>query len=127
MMKEADVGITEFANTAQPISGILRCRYADFKVNEIDHEMNLAQLISVDAPDDGRFVEKQATFTDEAAISACVAAFSKDVRPDEAGNLLAFLKRLQQRVRFRRRVLACRPTAIAAPTLHFRHRGHQHE
>lgn len=104
MPTEAEVGITEFANCAEPVSGILRCRYADFKVNEIDHEMNVAQLTSIAVPDDGSGQKQQETFTDEAAISACVAAFAKEVAPAEADNLLEFLKRLQQRVRLPCRV-----------------------
>lgn len=99
MLKEAEVGISEFANCAAPVSGILRCRYTDFKVNEIDQDMNVARLTSVAAPEGGS-APKKATFTDEAAISACVAAFKKDVSQAEADNLHAFLKRLQQRVRF---------------------------
>lgn len=98
MVKEVDVGITEFANTAQPISGILRCRYADFKVEEIDHAMKIAQLTSTDAPKEASAPKQVATFCDESAINACVAAFAKEVLPDEAGNLQAFLQRLQQQV-----------------------------
>lgn len=102
MVDESSVGIARFANAEPPISGILRHRYSDFKVNEIDTQMRVARLCEKDM-----FPEHQAaaivdrvvhSFDNESAIQACVKKFS-DLAGSDHGNALAtLLANLRQRV-----------------------------
>lgn len=111
MVDESSVGITQFANSAAPISGILRHRYSDFKVNEIDTQMRVARLTDEDlrpenqaAPVVERVVK---SFDDEGAIEACVKQFSDLAGPEHATALSALLDLLRQRVRPKPLSLAC--------------------
>jgi hypothetical protein len=97
MVLEAEVGITEYASDAAPIAGILRHRYTDFKVNEIDHQMNIARITCMDAPAEED--SKSLTFCDAAAVEACVAVFAEEMGKPHAEQLQAFLEQLQRRVR----------------------------
>ncbi|KAL3851730.1 hypothetical protein ACJMK2_015451 [Sinanodonta woodiana] len=47
-LREGDVGITEYISSHQGFHGILKQRYSDFIVNEIDLEGNIVHLTSTD-------------------------------------------------------------------------------
>ena len=95
-MQEADVGIVAFATSAPPISAILRHRYTDFKVNEIDESMCLARLVVGEV-----HVVKQAakTWDNVAAADALVAALAACCNDSDVQQLGNFLERLRNNVR----------------------------
>lgn len=103
MVDECSVGISQYANAAPAISGILRHRYSDFKVNEIDTRMRVARLFEndlfpaeiADAP-----VQRRVhSFDNESAIQACVKSFSDLAGSEHAAALLKLLQELRDRVR----------------------------
>lgn len=49
-LKEVDVGITEFVGTTAPFTGIIKQKYSDFQVNEIDMEGNVVTLTDLSIP-----------------------------------------------------------------------------
>lgn len=49
-LSEADVGITEFISHHEGFSAVMKHRYSDFQVNEIDSEGNVVKLTSMDTP-----------------------------------------------------------------------------
>lgn len=102
MVDEGSVGITEFANDAAPISGILRHRYSDFIVNEIDMQMRVARLAEEDlfAKESSAASERIVhSFDNEEAIQACVKQFSELAGSDHGSALSTLLETLRQRVR----------------------------
>lgn len=62
-LEESDVGITEFINKdLKGFSGIIKARFSDFQVNEIDLHDNVAKLTNTDIPE--VFREKKLDRTD---------------------------------------------------------------
>lgn len=51
-LTEKDVGITEYLSPLDGFSGIIKARYSDFQLNEIDLEGNIAKLTNMDIPKD---------------------------------------------------------------------------
>lgn len=47
---ETEVGITQFIGTAPGFSGIIKARFSDFQVNEIDVDGNEVRLTDVTLP-----------------------------------------------------------------------------
>lgn len=52
-LNEKELGITEYIGTSAEFSGIIKSRYSDFHVNEIDLDGNLVELTdkSIPVPD----------------------------------------------------------------------------
>ncbi|GBC02793.1 hypothetical protein RclHR1_04820011 [Rhizophagus clarus] len=51
MIREQDVGIIEYANPSIPgFSGVIKQRFSDFMVNEIDNSRNIVHLTNFDIP-----------------------------------------------------------------------------
>lgn len=50
-LKETDVGITEFVGCTPPFNGIIKAKFSDFHVNEIDLEGNVVTLTDLEVPD----------------------------------------------------------------------------
>ncbi|EFA08141.1 pseudouridylate synthase 7 homolog [Tribolium castaneum] len=57
-LREIDVGITEFINTFEGFSGVIKARFSDFQVNEIDPDGQIAKLTNLEIPKFGTTVEK---------------------------------------------------------------------
>lgn len=53
-LSEVEVGITEYISDLPGFSGIIKARYSDFHVNEIDLEGKIAKLTDTKIPDDFR-------------------------------------------------------------------------
>lgn len=51
-LNETDVGVTEFISDLAGFTGILKSRYSDFHVNEIDLDGTVAKLTSMEVPKD---------------------------------------------------------------------------
>lgn len=51
-LTEQDVGITEYISQHPGFSGIIKARFSDFHVNEIDWEGNVAKLTDTNVPED---------------------------------------------------------------------------
>ncbi|CAH0546724.1 unnamed protein product [Brassicogethes aeneus] len=51
-LTEKEVGITEYLSDLDGFTGILKARFSDFQVNEIDLEGNVAKLTNTDIPKD---------------------------------------------------------------------------
>ncbi|CAG9853941.1 unnamed protein product [Phyllotreta striolata] len=49
---QEDVGITEYLSSKDGFSGVIKARYSDFQLNEIDLEGNIAKLTNTDIPKD---------------------------------------------------------------------------
>lgn len=49
-LTEEDVGITEYLNQLDGFSGVIKARFSDFQVNEIDLEGNVAKLTDTSFP-----------------------------------------------------------------------------
>lgn len=59
-LKETDVGITEFVGSTAPFNGVLKAKFSDFQVNEIDLDGNVVALTDLsipEAPKDDKLVE----------------------------------------------------------------------
>lgn len=56
---EEDVGITEYISKLEGFSGIIKARFSDFHVNEINREDQVAKLTDVSIPKE--FVEGKCT------------------------------------------------------------------
>ncbi|XP_034239113.1 LOW QUALITY PROTEIN: pseudouridylate synthase 7 homolog [Thrips palmi] len=52
-LAEADVGITEFISQHEGFSAVMKHRFSDFQVNEIDSEGNIVKLTSLETPVEG--------------------------------------------------------------------------
>lgn len=50
-LKEVDVGITEFVGASAPFNGIIKTKFSDFQVNEIDLEGNVVTLTDMSIPE----------------------------------------------------------------------------
>lgn len=50
-LSEIDVGITEYINEGPGFSGIIKARFSDFHVNEIDSEGKVAKLTDTNIPE----------------------------------------------------------------------------
>lgn len=50
-LKEIDVGITEFIGTSDPFNGIIKTKFSDFQVNEIDLDGNIVTLTDLTVPE----------------------------------------------------------------------------
>lgn len=50
-LKEVDVGITAYIGDTQPFNGILKAKYSDFHVNEIDDDGHVVTLTSLAVPE----------------------------------------------------------------------------
>lgn len=97
--REVDVGITAFANDASPFSAILRHRIADFQVNEISLDMEVAAA----APSQVPLTAKEPTPSwraPEAAQRAeqMVTAFEAQHGKEHAQVLRAFVAQLTGKV-----------------------------
>eukprot|EP00892_Ulva_mutabilis_P010850 jgi/Ulvmu1/8137/UM040_0033.1 len=101
MLHEGDVGITQYANAAPPITGILRHRYSDFQVNEIDAQMRVARLREEEmyplADATPPAPRRTFSFDNESAIQACVKQFSDLAGKEHADELLKLLNQFRQR------------------------------
>ncbi|CAG9825229.1 unnamed protein product [Phaedon cochleariae] len=51
-LSEEDVGINEYLNDSEGFTGIIKARYSDFQVNEIDLDGNMAKLTNTRIPPD---------------------------------------------------------------------------
>lgn len=51
-LSETDVGITEFLNDFEGFSAIIKARFSDFQVNEIDLDGNIVKLTDTNFPKD---------------------------------------------------------------------------
>lgn len=51
-LAEKDVGITEYISQDSGFSGIIKARFSDFHVNEIDWEGKVAKLTDMSVPED---------------------------------------------------------------------------
>lgn len=51
-LTEVDVGITEFLSDLEGFSAIIKARFSDFQVNEIDLEGNIVKLTDLSIPKD---------------------------------------------------------------------------
>lgn len=51
-LNEEDVGITQYINAFKGFKGVLKARYSDFQVNEIDKDGVVAKLTSLEVPID---------------------------------------------------------------------------
>lgn len=51
-LSEKDIGVTEYISNLDGFKGILKARYSDFQVNEIDKDGVVAQLTDLSAPQD---------------------------------------------------------------------------
>ncbi|XP_044253419.1 pseudouridylate synthase 7 homolog [Tribolium madens] len=49
-LREIDVGITKFINTFEGFSGVIKARFSDFQVNEIDLNGQIAKLTNLEIP-----------------------------------------------------------------------------
>lgn len=49
-LSERDVGITEYISDESGFTGIIKARFSDFHVNEIDNEGKIAKLTDVTVP-----------------------------------------------------------------------------
>lgn len=47
---EKDIGVTEYIGTAPGFTGVIKARFSDFQVNEIDIEGNVVQLTDQSLP-----------------------------------------------------------------------------
>lgn len=52
VLSEVDTGITEYISSLEGFNGILKSRYSDFQVNEIDTDGNVAKLTDLSVPVD---------------------------------------------------------------------------
>ena len=50
-LKEVDVGITEFVGSTAPFNGIIKAKFSDFQVHEIDPEGKVAVLTDITVPE----------------------------------------------------------------------------
>ncbi|XP_059609340.1 pseudouridylate synthase 7 homolog [Phlebotomus argentipes] len=50
-VQEVDVGITEFVGDSLGFSGIIKCKFSDFQVNEIDLDGNVVKLTDTSVPE----------------------------------------------------------------------------
>lgn len=51
-LKECDVGITEYTSNLEGFSGIIKARFSDFQVSEINLDGEIAKLTNVEVPKD---------------------------------------------------------------------------
>lgn len=51
-LNEIDVGVTEYINTLEGFTGVLKARYSDFHVNEIAMDGKIAKLTDLKVPVD---------------------------------------------------------------------------
>ncbi|KAG7671010.1 hypothetical protein Ndes2437A_g04655 [Nannochloris sp. 'desiccata'] len=92
MSNEEDVGIKAYTTKTDPFTGILRHRFTDFKVNEIDLNGNVAHLTNFDIPTPAVSIAKADDALESAA--AVAAAYETLLGADAATKkdaLLAFL------------------------------------
>lgn len=50
-LTEVEVGISEYMNETKGFTGIIKARYSDFHVNEINLDGDIAKLINVKCPE----------------------------------------------------------------------------
>lgn len=50
-LKEADVGILEFVGSTAPFNGVIKAKFSDFQVNEIDLDGNVVVLTDLTVPE----------------------------------------------------------------------------
>uniref|UniRef100_A0A1B6LQX0 TRUD domain-containing protein n=2 Tax=Graphocephala atropunctata TaxID=36148 RepID=A0A1B6LQX0_9HEMI len=67
--QESDVGITEFIRDGQGFEVIIKHRYTDFQVNEIDLSGNVVKLTSTDFPKEDKETEKLSEEEDPTLLS----------------------------------------------------------
>lgn len=53
-LNEVDAGITEYVSQCEGFTGILKLRYSDFHVNEIDMDGNITKLTNLKVPAEPR-------------------------------------------------------------------------
>lgn len=51
-LREDNVGITEYISSLEGINGVIKARYSDFQVNEINLDGIEAKLTNTDVPED---------------------------------------------------------------------------
>lgn len=49
-LSETDVGITQFVGSSPGFTGVIKARFSDFQVNEIDQAGNVVRLTSTALP-----------------------------------------------------------------------------
>lgn len=69
-VQEIDVGITEYVGDAPGFTGIIKCKYSDFQVNEIDLEGNVVKLT-------------------DASLPQCPNSLPENTKADQEGSLLS--------------------------------------
>jgi tRNA pseudouridine13 synthase len=91
-VREADVGIAEYANGAPGFTGILRHRYTDFRVNEVGFDGAVVRLTTLAPPAAAPVVETApaAALLAPADVAAAVAELA-GVAAGELTELAAFL------------------------------------
>ncbi|XP_027350046.1 multisubstrate pseudouridine synthase 7 isoform X2 [Abrus precatorius] len=68
-VEEDDVGISSYISNLPGFRGILKQRYSDFIVNEVDRDGTVVQLSSLDAPkEEPKRVQENGTSTSETAV-----------------------------------------------------------
>lgn len=80
-LSETEVGITEYISKLDGFSGIIKARYSDFQVNEIDLDGNIAKLTDTSIPKD--FVNKEEKVNYKEIINSPL-----DLIPQEKWNLI---------------------------------------
>jgi len=117
--EERDVGIIAFANAAEGFDAVLRHRFTDFKVNEIDKTGAVCKITSTAVPP-SLLVPNVAVRLTDAGIAAAVAQFSEVAGAASAATLKEFLDKVMARVRRQLReqpTLWPRPPPDTAPRL----------
>eukprot|EP00898_Chlorokybus_atmophyticus_P005024 jgi/Chlat1/5522/Chrsp369S00409 len=103
MAEEAAVGITCYANSLPGFRAVLKQRYADFVVNEVDRDGNVVHLTSIDAP--GKSKQPAALSSDANSSSTTLEAidteavlkdFAAVAGDDNAERLRKLLKELAE-------------------------------
>lgn len=68
-LQEVDVGITEFISKLEGYSGVIKARFSDFQVNEIDLNGEIAKLTNQEIPKFGKEGVKRVEVPTEAPLS----------------------------------------------------------
>ena len=95
-MTEPDVGIRLFTSTCKGFSGILKQRYSDFIVNEIDLKGNVVELTDATSlpqlePEPVKSLINLTIFTD----TKVAAPLAEVLSPEIYASFLEFLKNLE--------------------------------
>lgn len=74
-LSEAEVGITQFINSFEGFSGIIKARFSDFHVNEVDLNGDVAKLTNLAVPVE---FEKNINVMEEPSVECPTPLISQD-------------------------------------------------